>query len=230
MISRAVRVVVASALLAGAAIASPARADRPPPHAPLVRCEPPPLRRIELGARLGYAFPLGAIERGSRASDATYGGLPIAIDGEAVITPAWSLGALFSYALTIPTVCGSASDCVSSLGHDIDLLALVRFHLPPLPWLAPDIEAGLGWVWSSREVSDEGASSIRTFHGLLVHFALVPALVLSPHVTLGLAIGATFSIATHVALDAPGVSTSGAPDGPTLHGTFTTAVRVGVEL
>lgn len=210
---------IVSALLAGAALAvSPcasAEEERIGEH------------KVELGARLGFSLPMGVIENGSRASDLTYGSVPIAFDGGLALSQVVSVGALFLYAPTIPKLCASASDCTSSLGHDILLGVLSRFHFPRMRWLCPDAEVGVGYEWASRSLADKGANSTRSFRGPRFTFAVVPIVPISKRFSLGLAIGASLAIASNVNLDAPGISESRAADGTRVHGSIDFAVRVG---
>src|SRR5690349_14506047 len=60
----------------------------------VANAEPDTERTIDLGARAGLALPFGAIERGSRESDLTFGAVPLGIDGGLVLSRYVTLGAL----------------------------------------------------------------------------------------------------------------------------------------
>jgi hypothetical protein len=187
-------------------------------------------RTIELGARAGLALPFGAIEQGTRESDLTFGAVPLAIDGGAVLSRYLTLGALFAYAPTVPKLCGSASECISSVGHDLTLMVLHRFHPPPpnaIRWLRPDLEAGIGYVWSSRSLVDSGAESTRSARGPVLRLALSPTVRLSSRLELAVVFGASLSVSSQVSLDAPGITEARAPDGRGVHGLIDLGVRLG---
>jgi hypothetical protein len=187
-------------------------------------------RTIEVGARAALALPFGAIEQGSRESDLTFGAVPLGIDGGLVLSRYVTLGALFSYAPTVPKLCGSASECISSVGHDASLMALHRFHPPPpnaIRWLRPDLEAGIGYAWSSRSLVDGGAESTRSARGPLLRLALSPTLTLSPRFDFSVIFGASLSVSSRVSLEAPGVTESRAPESRGVHGLIDLGVRLG---
>jgi hypothetical protein len=190
-------------------------------------------RAADVGFRFGYALPLGAIDAATRANDLSHGGAPLGLDATLRATHGpWSLfvGGAFVYALTIPRLCGSVSDCESSLGHDVDLLALARLRGPRWRALIPEAELGTGWSWSARTLADAGATSTRRFSGpVLLHVAATPSLALGSRVRLGLVVGGSLVATSSSTLEAPGV-TRDLHEGARLHGTLDIAVRTAIEL
>lgn len=189
--------------------------------------------QVDLGMRLGYARPVGAFQRGLHAGDVSYGGLPLAIDGTVRVGPParWSvaLGGYFAYAATIPTLCGSASECFGSLGRDVDLALMVRLRAPRLAFVLPEAEVASGWTWSSRSLEDNGVSSTRTWSGpLLLRFAFVPSVALGEKTRLGLVLGGSLAASSSGSLRAPGIEKDGVPSAR-VHGTFDLGLRFAID-
>lgn len=204
-----------------------ARADEATPREPTSR---PPL--LDVGARLAYALPLGAFDAGTRASDTSHGGAPIALDATIRLAErsGWvvSGGLMGSWAKTIPRLCGSFDECRSSLGTDVEVLALLRLRAPRVAFVLPEAELGTGWGWSSRPLAAGDAVSTRTWSGpVLVRAAVVPSFALGARTRLGVVVGASLARAATFELDAPGVDRRGV-DGARLHGTLDVGVRFAV--
>ena len=184
-------------------------------------------------AALAAALPFGAYDAATRANDLSQGGAALALDASlrATRTP-WALylGAGFGYALTIPRICGSASECERSLGRDLDVLALARLRGPRFRAILPEAELGTGWSWSSRTLADGDATSRRTFSGpVLLHAAATPSVALGSRVRLGIVVGGALVATSSSTLHAPGVDRD-VRDGARLHGTLDLGVRSAVEL
>jgi hypothetical protein len=123
------------------------------------------LDHVEGDASLGFAFPAGSLERGSRVGDTTVGAIPLEIDGAFFYTPRLALRGALSLALTIPKLCASAGDCKASLGHDYALDVGARIALPAVGPVSPRLDAGIGWEWYGTTLSDAGVSSTRSYSG-----------------------------------------------------------------
>jgi hypothetical protein len=185
---------------------------------------------VELGGSLGYAFPSGVLERGSRVRDVTFGAPLVSVDGAARVHPLLSLGAGLSYGIVIPTLCVTASDCTASTGHDFVTTLLARFHLGRWRAFEPSVDGALGYEWLGVGLSDEGVSSRRAYRGFVAAFAGDAMLRVSPRVALGVRFelrGGTFHRASLVA---PGVDVSRPTDGDGLHFWPILAFRVAVRL
>lgn len=189
---------------------------------------------LDVGARFGYARPLGAWDAGTRATDLSFGGAPLALDGTVRLGPRgpWRIGGgLFaSWAETIPTLCASTPDCISSIGRDAELGLLARVRAPRLGFLLPEAEIGTGWSWSTRKLVDQGTTSRRTWSGpTFLRAALVPSVALSSRLRLGVVVGGSLGRATSFHLAAPGLDARDA-SGAKVHGTFDVGVRLGADL
>src|SRR5262245_15809480 len=99
---------------------APARADTSSTEA----------HRLVLGAELGFAFPIGALEQEAPVSDVVRGVVPFGVEVGWRIEPSIIIVAYTQYALGVPKLCATASDCLASLGHDIALGVGGRFVLP----------------------------------------------------------------------------------------------------
>jgi hypothetical protein len=196
---------------------------------------------VDVGVRTGYARPAGGFDAGSRATDGSFGAIPLALDVTLRLSPArrtlaethasWSVaaGLYGAYAATIPTLCTTASECISSIGRDTELGLVARIRAPRLAFLLPEGELGAGWSWSSRSLVDREAVSTRAWNGpVLLRAALVPSIRLGTHTRLGLVVGGSVARSTSFALDAPGVSRRGI-EGARLHGTLDAGVRLGID-
>ena len=128
-------------VLASVLLAAPARADDERP------------RRFEVAASFGYAFAAGSSERGADLGDVTFGKAPIGLAATYRLTRGFALGISGQYGFVIPTLCSEGSDCISSLGHDVELLATARFFLPRLLGAEPYVDAAAGYEWFGTEQS-----------------------------------------------------------------------------
>ena len=174
-------------------------------------------RPIQVGAVLGYAFPAGSLERGSRTSDVTFSAPFIAVDGAYRVSRAWSVGAAFSYGVAIPKLCVSSSDCTSSLGHDETLALLGRWHVGQWGPFAPTVDAQLGYEWLGTSLSDNGAKSARSYRGFAGALAADAMFNLSSRIALGLRMELRTGVFHRAAIVASGVDASGPTDGSALH-------------
>lgn len=174
-------------------------------------------RRIQVGALLGYAFSAGSLERGSRTSDVTFGAPFIAVDGAYRLSPAWSVGAAFSYGVAIPKLCVTSSDCTSSLGHDETLALLGRWHVGQWGLFAPTVDAHLGYEWLGTSLSDSGAKSARSYRGFAGALAADAMFNRSSRIALDLRMELRTGVFHRAAIVASGVDASGPTDGNTLH-------------
>ncbi len=186
-----------------------------------------PARPWSVGLALGYAFPVGSAERGSRLSDTTRGLVPLELVAAYRFTPTLGLEAVAFGSFGIPTLCQSASDCTSSLGTDLALALRARVELPVLGRLAPSAALGLGYEWSTSRLSDSGVGSSRAYAGPTVLSAEVYApFVLSPRWRLGPTVGAWVGTFTRSTLQTSATSTSGAVAEHALHAWVPVNVRL----
>jgi len=125
----------------------------------------PRFRAVQLGAELGYSFPWGDLERGSKVSDVVHGIVPFALEAGYRWNRQVSLVLEGAYGVGIPTLCATASDCKASLGHDIRIGVGGRFALPRIGPVLPQIRAIFGYEWFRSELTDNGVTSGRDYHG-----------------------------------------------------------------
>ena len=210
---------IATALVAVASVRA-ARADDSRRSSPL-----------ELGATFGYAFPAGSAERASQISDVAIGAIPATVDvGVRLSQRVLFVGAL-SYALTIPTVCASASDCRASLGHDVTLTVRGRYLLPSWRAFEPRLDLGAGYEALTTKVSDNGVTSSRSWRGVVFGTELQGCIrIARSRWSIGPEVGAWTGVFGRASLDAPGLSRSGGVDGARPHAWFDLGLRTGVEL
>jgi hypothetical protein len=122
---------------------------------------------IEVSAALGAALPVGELEAGSSLRDVSFGTASLAV-ALSYLRDRWGATVWASYAASVPTLCGSSSECVASLGHDVTLGLSSRYDAPRVWKLWPTISAGLGYEWFTSKLSDGGATSSRSFHGIVI--------------------------------------------------------------
>lgn len=184
---------------------------------------------VDIGLRAGVSRPYGAFDATTHVTDTTFGSTPLALDATiGVAEPrAWrfSIGAMGSWAPTIPTLCDSFDDCMASAGSDVELLALLRFRGPRTFFFFPEAELGAGWSWSSRGLANDGVESSRAWNGpVLARVAFIPTFRLGSHTRLGIVFGASVARSASFELEAPGLHREGL-EGARLHGTFDLGVR-----
>lgn len=173
--------------------------------------------RIETGATLGYAFPGGNLERGSRTSDVTHGAALLELDGAYRFRPALSAGLAVSYGVTIPTLCESSSDCIASLGHEITVAGLVRWHVGSWRAFEPSATVAIGYEWLGTSLSSQGVTSSRGYRGGFAELAIEPMFRVSTRLVLGPAFGVRGGVFMRTSLEAPGISETRPTDGSELH-------------
>jgi hypothetical protein len=186
--------------------------------------------RVQLGGAIGWMFPAGCFEQGDRASDETFGVVALSVDGALRVHPRVSIGLFFQYGIVTPKLCATSSDCSSSLGRDVALAPLVRWHVARFGVVAPSIDFTVGYEWFSSKLSDSGVTSTRGHRGVLFGLDAFCGFALSPHVTLGPMLGLAIGFSDHTSIDAPGVSTSSSVDAGARHLWPRLGARVVVEL
>jgi hypothetical protein len=206
-------------LLAVALVASP------------VAAQEPPSRRIDLGASAGYAAPVGEAERGSRVSDTAFGSVPFGVDASYRMTPSVGVAAHARYAVTIPTLCQSASDCEASLGSDTALTLSARVYLPRIGRVVPLADVGFGYEWLWTRLVDAGAVSTRSYGGpVLLALRVAAPILLGERWTLGPVLDASLGTFTSYALGTNAASPAGDVAARAVHAWLSAAVRLGFSI
>jgi hypothetical protein len=184
-------------------------------------------RRIEAAASLGYAFPIGSAERGSRLSDTTIGLVPFAAQLAYRFANVVGVVASARYSVGIPPLCQTASDCQNSLGSDVALAIGVRFFLPRVGPVAPCADVGVGYEWLVTRLSDHDFTSTRSYRGpLLLSAEAFAPFSLSSRWMFGPALGASFGRFSDYSLETP----AGHHDGSTADRAFHMWLFVGAQL
>jgi hypothetical protein len=186
-------------------------------------------RRVEVGASLGYGAPVGNAERGSRVSDTTFGDVFFAADAGYRLTRIVGVAVRARYGLVIPTLCATASDCEASLGSDVALDLVARFHTPRIGPFQPLADVGLGYEWLTTRLVDSGAQSARSYGGpvLLVTRVAAPA-ALGDRWSFGPVLEASYGTFTSFELRTTARSFSGDVPWRTPHAWLSLGVRVGL--
>jgi hypothetical protein len=160
---------LARAQEAAAAATAPAAAAAATPASAAPAEDAAALTKYELGVRIGFSFPVGAV------SDLVAGAMPIWVDGGYRISPRLLVGGYASFALAF-TQPGCLASCT---GYVIDVGAEARYHTDPFLGLDPWFGAGLGFTdlsaygtsFSGPEVNVQGGLDYKPGFGPFVGFA-----------------------------------------------------------
>ena len=180
----------------------------------------------DVAASFGYALPAGSSERGADLGDVTFGDAPIELSGMYRLTRPFALGVSGRYGFVVPTLCSGGSDCVSSLGHDIALLAIARFYLPRFLGAEPYVDARAGYEWFAASLVDTGKTSTHSYGGpIFLATEVGMPFELGKGWTLGPAFGLSLGTFVDSHLEAPGISRDLGVANPAVHAWFSVAVR-----
>ena len=124
----------------------------------------PPDTGFSLGARLGYALPLGSASHASPLNKELSGGIPIVLDGGYRVTPHVYIGLYFQFAPTFVSsdVCPSPASCSAK---DIRFGFNARYHVSPKEKMDPWGGVGIGYEWASVSSTAGGRSSDSSLSG-----------------------------------------------------------------
>jgi hypothetical protein len=190
-------------LVLGMAVGSGARAQEAPPNEEETRPheDAPPMERlriedetlpfnrpgVDVGLRLGFAYPFGKAVGSAAMSDAFQGAFPIVAELGYRINGSITFGALFQYAFTLPK-CDPGASCSASVVR-LGLEGLYRIPVEGafVPWLG----MGAGYEWLSMAESGN-SGSLRGFELLTLQagadYRINPYLTLGPFVSFSLAV------------------------------------------
>jgi hypothetical protein len=185
----------------------------------------PPTRPVQVAVELGYSFPTGDLERGSEVSDVVHGIVPLGIEVGYRFKPSVALVVQGAYALGVPTLCATASDCMASLGHDFRLGVGGRFTLPRLGPILPQVRATFGYEWFRSALSDNGVTSGRSYRGPMLTSLQASANLGSDTKCFGLFAGVSTGIFSNRALDTPAFSSSSYVDAAKIHAWLDLGIR-----
>lgn len=157
---------------------------------------------FELGARVGYAFPMGKLsDQGTNNSlaDAVSGMVPLQLDIGYRVLPSLMVGGYVMYGFGIVSdTIDKQCDALKALGadatcsaHDVRLGLQAQYHFAPKASLDPWLGAGIGYEWltfgvhaaragvsNDTSVTGKGFEFINLQGG--VDFAVAPGLGLGP--------------------------------------------------
>jgi hypothetical protein len=232
-------VALATLLLAAPAAA----ADRPKPAAkPTEHAEAEPSTDgpaesgFSLGARAGYALPMGSLAKDTSMRGATdlsrtvSGMLPLWVDAGYRVNRHFYLGAYFQFApaFTANDLCNRTAgngDCSSS-GTDLRFGGFAKYTFSPDAKVAPWIGVGVGYEILDASLT-AGAntyeSSAKGFEYASLHlggdYHVLPELTVGPTISLSFAQYSSYSAT------GPGLSDSGDYKSTALHEWFTIGLR-----
>jgi len=115
---------------------------------------------LDLGLRLGYALPMGSLQKDVTMSDYITGQVPIWVDAGYRFTPNIMAGLYFQYgfAFVNSDKCPSPASCSA---HDMRLGIQGQYKVSPGesvdPWFG--LGVGLEWLGTSTDVSGQSMSS-----------------------------------------------------------------------
>ena len=192
--------------------------------------ETEPLRHFDVGASLGYAFPIGSSERGARLSDVTFGSVPFDLVVTYRLSRVLALGVSSAYGVVIPTLCVDSSDCISSLGHDVSVTARARFFLPRFLGAEPYADVGVGYEWFASKLADSTVASTHTYDGpVLLSSEVSLPFGRGTRFRLGPVLGLFLGTFVDSRLEAPGVSRDLGVSERSVHAWLSLAVRTSVR-
>jgi hypothetical protein len=157
------------------------------------------------------------LEHGSYTSDVVRGLVPIAIEGGYRLNRHVALVVDAQFAIDVPKLCATASDCVNSLGRDVALTVGGRFFLPKWGIVAPELRATVGYEWFRAALSDKGVISARDYRGLILPSIQAFANLGRDRWSIGPFATLSSGIFSHRDLDTPAGSWGSAVNQPALH-------------
>jgi len=188
---------------------------------------------IEIGVRLGYGIPKGAVASGpgSDLSLGIKGMIPVQVEAGYRVIPALLVGAYFQYGFgllgdTISSACNSTQAQAANMGcsvRDLRLGVQAHYHFLARERLDPWLGLGIGYEWlgfsvsaSSQGVSASSLSTIRGFEFVNfqggLDFSIADHVVLGPVVSLAVGKYSTDSTSSSF-----GTDTSSDITDPALH-------------
>lgn len=156
---------------------------------------PPALAQVALDFKVGYALPIGNIQREAPVvartwpmSDSWSGAIPIEVAGRFRFTPNFSAGAYFQWnpAFVSTATCGSGASCS---GYDTRVGVEVVYDIIPDGAMNPWFSLGMGWEWSQSSATAGGLTGTLKVNGWELpvvqtglDFKLSKAVALGPYV------------------------------------------------
>jgi hypothetical protein len=203
------------------AVASAAE-PTPTPAAPAAVDDTP---TFELGARAGYALPLGSALDGVKLGTVADGQVPLWIDAGLRLDPHWYVGAYgqIGYVLPADGLCAAGASCS---GTDVRIGLQAQYSFLPAARLDPWIGVGAGYEWLHVSESLGERSIGATLHGFELLNLQAGA---DYHVSNGLSVGPfaalSFGQYANEAISAGGLERSPSIGNPSVHEWLTLGLR-----
>ncbi|HMF43845.1 MAG TPA: outer membrane beta-barrel protein [Polyangia bacterium] len=141
---------------------------------------------FDFGLRLGYAIPMGSVFQNATLSDGISGAIPFVLEAAYRITPNFSVGGLFQYAVAQTKNCPSSCSA-SVMRFGVEGIYNVRSGGAFDPWLG----LGVGYEQLSLSVSGVGDGDYHGFEFATIHaggdYRMAPNFALGPFVSFSLA-------------------------------------------
>jgi hypothetical protein len=117
---------------------------------------------VTLGARLGYAIPIGSLAQNLNLSNGISGGIPIVLEGAYRINRNISVGLYGQYAYMVTKNCDVGASC-SATDYRVGIEGVYNFRQGSTfdPWFG----LGVGYEWLSLDESGGGLNGSATFSG-----------------------------------------------------------------
>lgn len=141
---------------------------------------------FELGARLGFALPLGNGVQDGKMSDALNGAVPVIVDLGYRINPHFYIGAYgqAGYGLPANDSCGKSGVSCSAQSYRLGVNA--HYHFTPEASFDPWIGVGTGYEWLHQSAEGGGLTASSTFSGFeIVNVQVGGDYHLSPNASIG---------------------------------------------
>jgi outer membrane protein W len=199
-----------------------ASADKPADSAPAADEGP---RGFELGARIGYALPMGSAQEDAKMSDAISGQLPLVLDAGYRITPNIYVGAYgqIGYVMQSDKAC---PDGVSCSATDIKLGANVHYHFLPAATFDPWVGVGAGYEWLHSSASKGEMDVSSTGHGFeLLNLQVGGDYRLAKQVAIGPFVGFSLGQYSKASITTNGKEASGDIEKTAMHEWLTLGVK-----
>jgi len=185
--------------------------------------------RITVSAELGYSYPMASAERGSDTRDVSFGIIPLSLSSTYALDRHWNGIVRVLFAPNIPTLCASGSDCSSSIGRDVWIVAGIGRTLPRWRRFTPQLELEVGWEWFTSKLSDSGVVSARSWNGPIAALGIFVNLKTEGPWSIGPTASIGAGIFSHYDLDTPAWRSGGATS-TAIHAWPMVGFRVGRRL
>jgi hypothetical protein len=193
-----------------------------------VHAQESPESGLTLGAKVGYALPMGEADKGEKLGDLFSGMVPLQAELGYRLDRSWSVGlyAQYGFVSVKSSLCPAGVSC-SGVSTRLGVQGQYTFDRTPgvRPWLG----AGVGFEWTSIRVSAGGASETLKIDGTeYLNLSAGGDWLVSPRLWAGPFI--TLTIAQYSTVSALGQSVTIPSDQKRLHQWLILGVKGSLEL